>query len=71
VDVSKLSQAQLVQYLAVKEYEKQMMRYERAKAKMEMTNAPKDHKFWNTQVCFFLFFLFFHILSSIYVTFAV
>lgn len=49
VDVTKLNNAQLVQYLAVKEYEKQMARYERMKSKIDMTNAPKDHKFWNTQ----------------------
>lgn len=36
-------------YLALKEYERQKSRYDRAMAKASAPAAVKDHKFWNTQ----------------------
>lgn len=40
----------MVQYLQLQEYLRQKQRYDRFVGKAQL--APKEHKFWNTQVCF-------------------
>jgi glycylpeptide N-tetradecanoyltransferase len=49
VDVKTLSDGDLIKFLALKDYEKKKERWERYQAKSKMLDAPKDHKFWNTQ----------------------
>jgi uncharacterized protein (UPF0147 family) len=49
VDVKTLSDGDLIKFLALKDFEKKKERWERYQAKSKMLDAPKDHKFWNTQ----------------------